>query len=494
MSRLTEEMVIARAKQSDLALIKKLNCWGSDLSDVSIIKRMRGVEVLALSVNKISTLSPFEECHKLQELYLRKNNISDINEIGYLQNLPSLRYLWLEENPCCDRAGPNYRAVVLRALPNLKKLDNVEVTQEEVDEALRGGGGAAPEDEVYEDAYQQQQQSSRTSPQQIPQQQQQQQQQQHSYPQHSPPQQQQQYHQQQPHHQPQQQQSQQQRRSSSPMKELPSPLVNNSSEGSISHSASDLYQVQAAQPPKGSQPPTPTKEPVHPPSPMYNTITKEQRTSYHQYDRSPGSDQESSTHTYREVRPTPLPPSISAHSMKVRPASLSGVAVTERRHWRMMTLSNCGIPVQEYYQSDRPAYPAHYRHSQTDLTEWEEHQQAPQVHHNPYGSQMQLHHPQRRSAGPETTAYRNGSARENGGEWDPEDRPRARRPEGRYSDSTTTLSASVMNHYAGYHRRPVNRNSNILSATLCLVKELDYASLEVLEHAVRCRIDELASE
>ncbi|KRK01121.1 cilia- and flagella-associated protein 410 isoform X4 [Drosophila yakuba] len=363
MSRLTEEMVIARAKQSDLALIKKLNCWGSDLSDVSIIKRMRGVEVLALSVNKISTLSPFEECHKLQELYLRKNNISDINEIGYLQNLPSLRYLWLEENPCCDRAGPNYRAVVLRALPNLKKLDNVEVTQEEVDEALRGGGGAAPEDEVYEDAYQQQQQSSRTSPQQIPQQQQQQQQQQHSYPQHSPPQQQQQYHQQQPHHQPQQQQSQQQRRSSSPMKE-----------------------------------------------------------------------------------------------------------------------------------SDRPAYPAHYRHSQTDLTEWEEHQQAPQVHHNPYGSQMQLHHPQRRSAGPETTAYRNGSARENGGEWDPEDRPRARRPEGRYSDSTTTLSASVMNHYAGYHRRPVNRNSNILSATLCLVKELDYASLEVLEHAVRCRIDELASE
>ncbi|XP_017009622.2 centrosomal protein of 97 kDa isoform X2 [Drosophila takahashii] len=429
MSRLTEEMVIARAKQSDLSLIKKLNCWGSDLSDVSIIKRMRGVEVLALSVNKISTLSPFEECNKLQELYLRKNNISDINEIAYLQNLPALRYLWLEENPCCDRAGPNYRAVVLRALPNLKKLDNVEVTQEELDDAMRGGGGPVAEDEVYEDAYQQQQgQTARTSPQQMPQQQQQ-----HSYPQHSPPsqQQQQQYHHQQQHHQPQQQQQQQshqQRRSSSPMKE----------------------------------------EPVHPPSPMYNTITKEQRTSYHQYDRSPGSDQESSPHTaYREVRPTPLPPSISAQSMK------------------------------EYYQSDRPAYPAHYRHSQTDLTEWEEHQQAPQVHHNPYGSQMQLHHPsQRRSAGPETTmpAYRNGSARENGGEWDPEDRPRSRRPEGRYSDSTTTLSASVMNHYSGYHRRPVNRNSNLLSATLCLVKELDYASLEVLEHAVRCRIDEMAGE
>lgn len=36
------------------------------------------------------------------------------------------------------------------------------------------------------------------------------------------------------------------------------------------------------------------------------------------------------------------------------------------------------------------------------------------------------------------------------------------------------------------------QSSNLLSATLCLVKELDYPSLEVVEHAVRCRIDELA--
>ncbi|XP_015042998.2 transcription factor mef2A isoform X5 [Drosophila pseudoobscura] len=428
MTRLTEEMVIARSKQSDLGLITKLNCWGSDLTDVSIIKRMRGVEVLALSVNKISTLAHFEDCSKLQELYLRKNHIQDINEIAYLQNLPALRNLWLEENPFCDQAGANYRAIVLRALPNLKKLDNVEVTQEEVDDALRrggsvgggggggGGSGSVPEDEVYEDAYEVRQQQ-RTSPQ-------------HSYPTHSPPpQQQQQYHpqtQQQP-----QQQPQQQRQSSSPIMR---------------------------------------EEPVHPPSPMYNTLTKEQRTSYQQYDRSPGSDQESSPNAgYREVRPAPIPPSISAHSMK------------------------------EYYQSDRPTYPAHYRHSQTDLTEWEEHQQhqVPQVHHNPYGSQM-LNHPQRRSVGPESgdrfTGYRNGSARENGGDWDPEDRPRSRRPEGRYSDSTNNVSASVANHYSGYHRRPINRSSNLLSATLCLVKELDYASLEVLEHAVRCRIDELATE
>lgn len=37
------------------------------------------------SVNKISGLADFEDCHKLQELYLRKNNIKDINDLAYLQ-------------------------------------------------------------------------------------------------------------------------------------------------------------------------------------------------------------------------------------------------------------------------------------------------------------------------------------------------------------------------------------------------------------------------
>ncbi|XP_049313074.1 uncharacterized protein LOC105224901 isoform X12 [Bactrocera dorsalis] len=398
MTRLTEEMVIARSKQSDLGSIKKLNCWGSDLSDVSIIKRMRGVEVLALSVNKITTLQPFEDCLKLQELYLRKNNIQDINEIAYLQNLPVLKYLWLEENPCCDRVGPSYRQTVLRALPNLKKLDNVEVTQEELDEALRAGGsgsgsgGTREEEDVYEDSYAQQQPPSRYEQPSPPQQQQAQQ---NHYPPQRQQQQQQQPQQQQAsqyqHHPSPQQYQQQQRRSSSPMKE---PSTQNS--------------------------PANTEESASEPS-KSNEVSK--------------------------------------------PASPA--------------------------QSDRPSYPAHYRHSQTDLTEWEEHQQ-----HNQFGSTAALHHVggPRRGDVSDRYAYRNGSARENGGDWEDAERPRPRRPDGRYSDSASTVSTAVLNHYSGYHRRPINRSSNLLSATLCLVKELDYPSLEVVEHAVRCRIDELSAD
>ena len=35
------------------------------------------------------------------------------------------------------------------------------------------------------------------------------------------------------------------------------------------------------------------------------------------------------------------------------------------------------------------------------------------------------------------------------------------------------------------------QNSNILSAVLCLIKELDAPSLEVAEMAIRCRMEEL---
>lgn len=75
------------------------------------------------SVNSISTLKDFARCKQLTELYIRKNKIENLSEIHYLKNLTRLRNLWLADNPCAE--GKNYRATVLRTLPNLQKLDNV---------------------------------------------------------------------------------------------------------------------------------------------------------------------------------------------------------------------------------------------------------------------------------------------------------------------------------------------------------------------------------
>ena len=126
---LTPDLVLARAKTDNLYSIRNLNVWGNDLSDVSIIRKLPNVEVLSLSVNKISSLKEFSNCLKLQELYLRKNAINDLSEIRYLVNLPELRVLWLSDNSCTDTK--NYREIVISVLPNLTKLDNLPITIEE---------------------------------------------------------------------------------------------------------------------------------------------------------------------------------------------------------------------------------------------------------------------------------------------------------------------------------------------------------------------------
>lgn len=140
MVRLTEDMIVARTRVSDMNHVKKLNCWGAELSDISIIRKLTNVEVLSLSVNTISTLADIQYCKNLQELYIRKNQIPDIGEILWLRDLPRLKNLWLEENPCAEACGPElYRQTVIRNLPQLQKLDNVAVSSEEMAEAMRRG-------------------------------------------------------------------------------------------------------------------------------------------------------------------------------------------------------------------------------------------------------------------------------------------------------------------------------------------------------------------
>ena len=137
MVKLTESLVLARSRASDLENVRKLNCWGTDLTNISILRRMTCVTIVSLSVNKIETLADFAYCKNLEELYIRKNHISNLREICHLQKLAKLRILWLADNPCA--VGDRYRLTVLKALPNLQKLDNVTVTEDEVNEALEGG-------------------------------------------------------------------------------------------------------------------------------------------------------------------------------------------------------------------------------------------------------------------------------------------------------------------------------------------------------------------
>ncbi|XP_003419042.2 cilia- and flagella-associated protein 410 isoform X1 [Loxodonta africana] len=137
--KLTRKMVLSRAKASELDSVRKLNCWGSRLTDISICREMPSLEVITLSVNSVSTLEPVRQCQHLSELYLRKNRIPSLAELFYLKDLPRLRVLWLAENPCCGPDPHLYRMTVLRNLPGLQKLDNQTVTEEELSRALMEG-------------------------------------------------------------------------------------------------------------------------------------------------------------------------------------------------------------------------------------------------------------------------------------------------------------------------------------------------------------------
>ncbi|NXC07386.1 CU002 protein, partial [Orthonyx spaldingii] len=106
---------------------------------ISICRDLPNIEVITLSVNGISDLEPLHQCQNLSELYLRKNNISSLDELFYLKTLPRLRVLWLAENPCCGPDPHRYRMTVLRNLPSLQKLDNQAVTEEELSQALVDG-------------------------------------------------------------------------------------------------------------------------------------------------------------------------------------------------------------------------------------------------------------------------------------------------------------------------------------------------------------------
>ncbi|KAG5676948.1 hypothetical protein PVAND_006742 [Polypedilum vanderplanki] len=382
---------------------------------------------IIFSVNKIGSLADFEECPNLQELYLRKNCIEDINDLVYLQNLPKLKYLWLEENPCVEASGPNYRKIVLRSLPNLKKLDNIEVTPEEVRDAMRAPIDTPSQqsqqqqikDESYDDDFEQSyRQQAMTSG----------------------------------------------FRGHSPVREqLPQQSMQQSPEGTESECASDPID----RPPSVSSPMqrTPSSHHQHQenfsPSELNNTSSPRYHNNRSQqsYERSP-EDSPQISGNYRDQRGgVHMSTSMSTHSMK------------------------------DYYQPNHQP-PSHYRHSQSDLTggngEWEENNQN--GNHREYPVQgrrgmmnngSQDRYPEERR---EFYQYRNGNvSREDFGE-------ELRR--GR--SENTVISTSVLNHLTGLHRRPMNRSSNLLSACLCLIKELDYSSLEVVEHAVRCRIDELA--
>ena len=125
-----------KTKTNQLDRIKNLNLCANDLAEIDIVSEMSALEVLSLSVNSIYTLKDISSCYNLKELYIRRNNVESLDEIEHLVPLKNLRIVWLAENPVAQIDG--YREHVIRTLPQITKLDNIEITYEERQAAERG--------------------------------------------------------------------------------------------------------------------------------------------------------------------------------------------------------------------------------------------------------------------------------------------------------------------------------------------------------------------
>ncbi|CAH1110763.1 unnamed protein product [Psylliodes chrysocephalus] len=376
--RLTEEMVIARTKISDLSKIKRLNCWGSELVDVSLLRKMPSVEVLSLSINKINSLSDFQFCTRLEELYVRQNDIQDICQVMYLQSLPNLKNLWLGENPCANVDG--YRLAIIRALPQLQKLDNIQITQEELKESQRRGKIL-----IHPEDYQEESEEEYIPP--------------------------------------------------------PSPQQR----GTRSR---DQYSETEYSPTRES--PT-AKEDIR------TTDYEETEDSEENYPKEEGSEE--SHGQSPPIQTTPPRREVPRRNYSPEPEYV------ERRQANYERESPSRQQQQQYYEKSSPTNTS-FEETITETTNYREtkmvnSQSANCIKEYTNGDRYCQSH-----AGSELSV------------------PQA-------VDRKERYSCPAAAHRPPFVRRPVTRNSNILSAVLCLVKELDYPSLEVVDMAVRCRMDEL---
>lgn len=57
--KLNAQLIQMRCKTDKLDQIDKINLWGNELEDISIMRQMKSVQVISLSLNKISTLEDF---------------------------------------------------------------------------------------------------------------------------------------------------------------------------------------------------------------------------------------------------------------------------------------------------------------------------------------------------------------------------------------------------------------------------------------------------
>uniref|UniRef100_UPI0037E8C090 leucine-rich repeat and guanylate kinase domain-containing protein n=1 Tax=Semicossyphus pulcher TaxID=241346 RepID=UPI0037E8C090 len=120
---------ISRISGLDSLPLTQLCLGGNQLERIEGLESLKSLQVLDLSVNRITSLSGLQNLHLLGSINVEKNLVSEIQECKHIHDLFLLRELNLLGNPVQEQ--PDYRLAVVFLLQHLTMLDQEKVTAEE---------------------------------------------------------------------------------------------------------------------------------------------------------------------------------------------------------------------------------------------------------------------------------------------------------------------------------------------------------------------------
>ena len=125
--KLTLDFILSKANANNPKSIRALNLRGNKIFDISILSELSSLEIISLDANQIKDISAFKKLKNVREVQLRDNQITDFNQLENLKNCKKLEKLAIKDNPIANIS--NYHQKIIEILPQLKKIDDIEVKQ-----------------------------------------------------------------------------------------------------------------------------------------------------------------------------------------------------------------------------------------------------------------------------------------------------------------------------------------------------------------------------
>lgn len=154
MVRITEQLIRTRSEhnegiistleelslhQQDLEKIEYIDKWCRDLQilylqsniipKIENVGRLKKLQYLNLALNNIERIENLEGCESLAKLDLTVNFVGVLTDVERLKANIFMKEIFLTGNPCTEYEG--YREYVIATLPNLERLDGIEIEKSE---------------------------------------------------------------------------------------------------------------------------------------------------------------------------------------------------------------------------------------------------------------------------------------------------------------------------------------------------------------------------